>query len=102
MKDREPKQPGNNRNTPAEQAGMDPVELGQRMAALSDRERAVAAAIAQGYSSREIAEKLRLSEMAAVTHELRLRMKLGARSRAELHHLLALAFSNGHGNPGTG
>jgi non-specific serine/threonine protein kinase len=62
---------------------------------LSAREAEVAALIARGHTSREIAEKLVISEKTADTHADHIRTKLGLRSRAEIaawavtHHLHA-------------
>ena len=51
---------------------------------LSAREVEVAALIARGRTSREIAETLVISEKTADSHADHIRTKLGARSRAEI------------------
>jgi DNA-binding NarL/FixJ family response regulator len=59
---------------------------------LSRREREVAALIAQGLTSREIAETLIITERTADTHADHIRTKLGLRSRAEI-----AAWATAHG-----
>ena len=51
---------------------------------LTTREREVALLIAQGKTSREIAEALVITERTADTHADRIRIKLGLHSRAEI------------------
>jgi DNA-binding NarL/FixJ family response regulator len=51
---------------------------------LTTREREVALLIAQGKTSREIAEALVITERTADTHADRIRLKLGLHSRAEI------------------
>jgi DNA-binding CsgD family transcriptional regulator len=51
---------------------------------LSPREAEVAALIAQGKTSKEIAEILVITERTADTHAAHIRDKLGLRSRAEI------------------
>jgi non-specific serine/threonine protein kinase len=51
---------------------------------LSRREREIAALIARGYTSKEIAETLVISERTADAHADHIRTKLGLRSRAEI------------------
>ena len=51
---------------------------------LTPREREVAALIGQGLTSRQIAERLVITERTADTHAERIRSKLGLRSRAEI------------------
>ena len=51
---------------------------------LTRREREVARLIAQGHTSREIAEELVITERTADTHADRIRAKLGLRSRADI------------------
>jgi DNA-binding CsgD family transcriptional regulator len=51
---------------------------------LTSREREVAMLIAQGRTSREIAEALVITERTADTHADRIRAKLGLHSRAEI------------------
>lgn len=53
-------------------------------AALSRREREVAALVAEGLSNREIAEKLFISERTAEGHVEQIRNKLGFKSRAQV------------------
>jgi non-specific serine/threonine protein kinase len=57
---------------------------GARLDGLSTREAEVAALIARGHTSREIAETLVISEKTADTHADHIRTKLGLRSRAEI------------------
>ena len=52
--------------------------------ALTPREREVAALIAQGFTSREIAERLVISERTADSHAEHIRNKLGLRSRRQI------------------
>jgi len=59
---------------------------------LTTREREVALLIAQGKTSREIAEALVITERTADTHADRIRVKLGLHSRAEI---VAWVLSNG-------
>jgi len=54
------------------------------LAPLTPRAREVALLIAQGRTSREIAEHLVISERTADTHAEHIRDKLGLRSRAEI------------------
>ena len=64
-----------------------------RYEGLSAREAEVAALIARGHTSREIAQTLVISEKTADSHADHIRTKLGLRSRAEIaawavtHHL---------------
>jgi non-specific serine/threonine protein kinase len=51
---------------------------------LSEREREVAGLVAQGLTSREIAERLVLGERTVETHVDHIRAKLGVRSRAQI------------------
>jgi DNA-binding NarL/FixJ family response regulator len=51
---------------------------------LTPREREVAGLIVEGLSSREIADKLGISERTVETHRSHIRKKLGARSMAEM------------------
>ena len=51
---------------------------------LTAREREVAALIAQGMTSKEIADALVITERTADTHAAHIREKLGLRSRAEI------------------
>jgi predicted ATPase/DNA-binding CsgD family transcriptional regulator len=60
------------------------VSAGATPSLLSRREQEVAALIAQGRTSREIADALVISEATADTHAAHIRDKLGLRSRAEI------------------
>ena len=51
---------------------------------LSEREREVMALVAQGYTSQEVAERLKLSAKTVETYRARLMQKLGLRKRADL------------------
>jgi DNA-binding NarL/FixJ family response regulator len=51
---------------------------------LSDREREVLTLVAEGCTSKEIAERLVLSQKTVMCHRANINQKLGARSRAEL------------------
>jgi DNA-binding NarL/FixJ family response regulator len=55
-----------------------------RDAALTAREREVAALIGQGYSNRRIAERLVIAEKTAEVHARNIREKLGLDSRAQI------------------
>src|SRR5262249_6828960 len=55
-----------------------------RGAALTARERDVAALIGQGYSNRRIAERLVIAEKTAEVHARNIREKLGLDSRAQI------------------
>ncbi len=52
--------------------------------ALTSRERQVAGLIAEGLTSREIADRLHVSERTIDAHADHIRTKLGLRSRAEI------------------
>jgi DNA-binding NarL/FixJ family response regulator len=70
-------------------AGSLPVELpapstDQLRAPLTPREREVAVLIGRGYTSRDIAQALVITERTADTHADRIRGKLGLRSRMEI------------------
>jgi DNA-binding NarL/FixJ family response regulator len=60
-----------------------PADRG-RLAALTDREREVAALAAHGLSNDEIAARLVISRATAKTHVARAMTKVGARDRAQL------------------
>ena len=60
---------------------------------LTRREREVVSLVALGLTSREIAEKLFISEATVRTHVRNSMTKLGARTRA---HLVAIALADGH------
>ena len=51
---------------------------------LSEREREVMALVAQGYTSQEVADRLKLSAKSVETYRARLMQKLGLRKRADL------------------
>jgi DNA-binding NarL/FixJ family response regulator len=68
------------------------------LAALTDREREVLAAVATGLSNEEIAETLFISPATARTHVSRVMVKLGARDRAQL---VVIAYQSGLVAPGT-
>ena len=60
------------------------TDSGDASGVLSPREREVAALIAAGLTSREIAERLVISERTADSHADHIRQKLELRSRAEI------------------
>jgi DNA-binding NarL/FixJ family response regulator len=66
---------------------------------LTDREREVMAAVAQGLSNGEIGRRLFMSPATARTHVSRAMIKLGARDRAQL---VMLAYQCGLVTPGAG
>jgi len=70
-----------------------------RYASLSVREREVLALVAQGYTSREVAERLYLSPKTVEKYRARLMGKLGISSRAEL---ISYAVNRGLLRPSTG
>ena len=55
---------------------------------LSEREREVAALVARGFTNREIAAQLVLSQRTVDTHVDHIRTKLGLRSRSQIGALL--------------
>ncbi|HEX8769194.1 MAG TPA: helix-turn-helix transcriptional regulator [Acidimicrobiales bacterium] len=57
---------------------------GQRLAALTDREREVAAAVASGASNGEVATSLFMSEDTVKAHVSRLFTKLGVTNRVQI------------------
>jgi DNA-binding NarL/FixJ family response regulator len=69
-----------------------PVRPSPRLAALTDRERQVAALVADGMSNAEIAGQLCLSPLTVKTHVNHAMAKLGARDRAQL---VVLAYRTG-------
>ena len=62
--------------------------LAEKLARLSQRERGVAELIAQGHSSREVAEQLSLSVRTVEGHRSRILAKLEAGSLAQMIHML--------------
>ena len=62
--------------------------IAEKLARLSDRERGVANLIAEGHSSREVAEKLSLSVRTVEGYRGRILTKLEADSLAQLIHML--------------
>ena len=64
----------------------------RRPAGLTERELEVAALVARGLTSREIAERLVISERTADTHVDHIRDKLGLHSRWQI-----VNWANGHG-----
>ncbi|GAA1753993.1 MULTISPECIES: response regulator transcription factor [Streptomonospora] len=68
-----------------------------RLNSLTDREREVMAAVAEGLSNEELARRLTLSPATAKTHVSRVLTKLGARDRAQL---VVIAYETGMVRPG--
>jgi DNA-binding NarL/FixJ family response regulator len=68
----------------------------ERLASLTEREREVLTAIANGNSNLEIASELHMSVATAKTHVSRILAKLGARDRAQL---VVIAFQSGLVSP---
>lgn len=66
---------------------------------LTDREREVLLAVAQGFSNQEIADKLHMGYGTVKTHVGRLLTKLGSRDRAQL---VMYAYESGLAVPGRG
>jgi len=78
--------------------GARPTETRDRdLDRLTDREREVLVLIAQGFSNREIADQLYISESTAKTHVKRILMKLALRDRV---HAVVLAYESGLLVPG--
>ncbi|MGW6362488.1 response regulator [Streptomyces sp. NPDC055092] len=65
---------------------------GERLAALTTREREVLVQVAGGHSNDEIAERLEVSPLTVKTHVNRAMAKLGARDRAQL---VVIAYESG-------
>lgn len=63
--------------------GLPPVDL-RRQPAVTQRQLQVAALVAQGWSNRQIANKLVITERSAESHVERIRARLGFRSRAQI------------------
>ena len=75
----------------------DPADNGQRLGALTDREREVLVEVAGGHNNAEIAARLHISPLTAKTHVSRIMTKLGARDRARL---VVEAYESGLVRPG--
>lgn len=78
-------------------AGSRPADDDPRLAALTDREREILVAIGRGWTNREIAERLVLSESTVKTHVGRVLTKIGARDRIQA---VILAYDLGLARPG--
>jgi DNA-binding NarL/FixJ family response regulator len=63
--------------------GLPPIER-PTPAAVTPRQLEVAALVARGWSNRQIAEKLVITERSAESHVERIRTRLGFRSRAQI------------------
>lgn len=72
---------------------------GERLAVLTNRERHVMAAVAEGLANAEIGERLHMSPATARTHVSRAMLKLGARDRVQL---TVIAYQTGLVSPDTG
>ncbi|MFE4862771.1 response regulator [Streptomyces sp. NPDC056670] len=72
--------------------GQDPRRHGERLAALTVREREVLVQVAGGHSNDEIAERLAVSPLTVKTHVNRAMAKLSARDRAQL---VVIAYESG-------
>ncbi len=68
------------------------TDFGDRLAVLTDREREVLVAVAQGSSNAELATDLHMSVATAKTHVSRILAKLGARDRTQL---VVVAYQTG-------
>ena len=75
------------------------AELGEQLAALTEREREIVVLVARGRSNDEIASELVISPATAKTHVNRAMSKLGAHDRAQL---VVLAYEGGLLRPGAG
>jgi DNA-binding NarL/FixJ family response regulator len=68
------------------------TDLGNKLGVLTEREREVLVAVAQGSSNAELAADLHMSVATAKTHVSRILAKLGARDRTQL---VVIAFQTG-------
>jgi DNA-binding NarL/FixJ family response regulator len=80
------------RTIPAERSSADSAAAGRRLASLTEREREVLTALAQGSTNTEIAEELVLSESTIKTHVSKVLAKIGARDRV---HAVIIAYEAG-------
>ena len=78
------------------ETGEDPEADAARIDVLTDREREVFFAIAEGLSNTELAERFFLSESTVKTHVGRILQKLGLRDRV---HIVILAYEQGLTRP---
>ncbi|MFG6446535.1 response regulator [Microbacterium sp. P07] len=76
--------------------GVPSGDVASQLSALSPREREVLAAVAQGWSNREIAARLTVTDATVKTHLSNLMPKIGARSRAAA---AAFAYESGFLRP---
>ncbi|MFU8873279.1 response regulator [Micromonospora sp. SL4-19] len=76
-----------------------PGRTDPRLASLTDREREILVAIGSGWTNREIAERLVLSESTVKTHVGRVLAKIGARDRVQA---VIFAYDQGLTRPNTG
>ncbi len=76
-----------------------PGRIDPRLASLTDREREILVAIGSGWTNREIAERLVLSESTVKTHVGKVLAKIGARDRVQA---VIFAYDQGLTRPNTG
>ncbi|MEU3458059.1 response regulator transcription factor [Micromonospora sp. NPDC006766] len=76
-----------------------PGRADPRLASLTDREREILVAIGSGWTNREIAERLVLSESTVKTHVGKVLAKVGARDRVQA---VIFAYDHGLTRPNTG
>ncbi|MFG2040653.1 response regulator [Dactylosporangium sp. NPDC048998] len=76
-----------------------PGRTDPRLASLTDREREILVAIGTGWTNREIAERLVLSESTVKTHVGKVLAKIGARDRVQA---VIFAYDRGLTRPNTG
>jgi len=76
-----------------------PSRTDPRLASLTDREREILVAIGSGWTNREIAERLVLSESTVKTHVGKVLAKVGARDRVQA---VIFAYDQGLTRPNTG